>query len=114
AVLLVRREGTGLFGGLWELPAVEVPGGDDPRAVLGTAWPGATVAAEPLASVERTRTHRDPRPLAFAVTGPRTRPRGRFVSAREAESLGVSAAMQAVLDHVFAARPLGRRRRPPR
>src|SRR5262249_30986601 len=34
SVLLVRRAGTGLFGGLWELPAVEVAAGSDARAAL--------------------------------------------------------------------------------
>jgi len=114
SVLLVRREGTGLFGGLWELPALEVAEGDDLRAALGAAWPGARVAAEPLASVERTLTHRDLRLTAFEVAGLRVLPGGRFVSSRQAESLGVSAAMQAVLEHVFAGAPQRRPRRPPR
>jgi A/G-specific adenine glycosylase len=112
AVLLVQREGTGLFGGLWELPAVEVSAGGDPRTALKAAWPGATVAAQPLASVERTLTHRDLRLTAFQVTGLRPPDSGRFVGAAEIEGLGVSAAMQAVLAHVFAGRP-GRRPRHP-
>ena len=109
SVLLVRRAGTGLFGGLWELPGVECAAGADPRAALASAWNGVKVAESALATVDRTLTHRDLRLSAFEVTGLRAPPDGRFVTRAEAEALGVSAAMQAVLEHAF-----GRPRAPAR
>jgi A/G-specific adenine glycosylase len=111
SVLLVRREGTGLFGGLWELPAVEVAGAGDMRAALESAWDGVEVAERPLATVERTLTHRDLRLTAFEVARLRAPPGGRYVTRAEAEALGVSAAMQAVLEQVFGAAPTRRPRR---
>ena len=114
AVLLVRREGTGLFGGLWELPAVECAPGADPRGALEAAWNGAKVGERPLATVERTLTHRDLRLTAFEVTRLRPQAEGRFVRRAEADALGVSAAMQAVLERVFdrPPRPRPDRRKP--
>jgi A/G-specific adenine glycosylase len=61
AVLVERRAGAGLFGGLWELPGVVVPSGADPRVALARSLleRGLPVrVSEEVARVERTLTHR--------------------------------------------------------
>ncbi len=97
-ILLVRREGTGLFGGLWELPGVEcAPGGE--LEALRARWPGVT--GHPLGRVERTLTHRALTLEIFAVERLRPPDGARWVTPGEAETLGISAAMQAVLRRVL-------------
>ena len=99
AVLLVRRDGTGLFGGLWELPGVECEPGTEVEA-LRARWPQLG-APRPLGRVERTLTHRALTLDVFAVEGLEPPDGARWVSAAEASTLGISAAMQAVLRRVF-------------
>jgi A/G-specific adenine glycosylase len=103
-VLLARREEKGLFGGLWELPAVEVASGADADAALEQLFgKGATIGAE-LTVLERTLTHRDlvlrlhPVRLASKLGKP---PAGylewKWVSATERPTLGMSSAMQSAI-----------------
>ena len=100
AVLLVRRDGTGLFGGLWELPGVECAPGSELEA-LRARWPEVGPAPRPLGRVERTLTHRALTLDVFAVEGLEPPEGARWVTAAEASTLGISAAMQAVLRHVL-------------
>ena len=97
-VLLVRRKGTGLFGGLWELPGVECSPGSE-LAALRTRWP--EIAARRLDRVERTLTHRALTLEIFAVEGLLPPDGARWVTAAQAQTLGISAAMQAVLRRVL-------------
>jgi A/G-specific adenine glycosylase len=103
-VLLVRRDWTGLFGGLWELPGVECAPGSE-LAALRARWP--EVAARPLGRVERTLTHRALTIEIFAVEHLPPPDGARWVTEEEAETLGISAAMQAVLKRVFDGRAGG-------
>jgi len=101
-VLLVRRHGTGLFGGLWELPGVEcTPGGE--IDALRARWPEIGDTLRPLGRVKRTLTHRALTLEVYEVDGPAPPEGARWATAQEIESMGVSAAMQAVLRRVFGA-----------
>ncbi len=104
AVLLARREEKGLFGGLWELPAVELPvDGAGPHALAQLLGKRATIGPE-LMILERTLTHRDlflrlhPVELGARLGKP---PAGylewRWVSAKERGALGMSSAMQSAI-----------------
>jgi A/G-specific adenine glycosylase len=108
-VLVVRKEGGGLLGGLWGLPAVEVGPGRDPRRALGGALralvgPGARVGSL-LAVVRRELTHRE---LVLSVysaafrRGAATPDRGpeglRWASVSDIESLGISTAMRRAME----------------
>ena len=97
-ILLVRREGTGLFGGLWELPGVECAPGGELKA-LRARWPGIT--GRPVGRVERTLTHRALTLEIFAVERLPPPDGARWVTPGEADGLGISAAMQAVLRRVL-------------
>jgi A/G-specific adenine glycosylase len=100
AVLLVRREGTGLFGGLWELPGVECAAGQELEA-LRARWPEIRRSPRRLGRVERTLTHRALTLEIFEVFGLGPPAGGRWATREEIESLGVSSAMQAVLRRVL-------------
>lgn len=103
-VLLARREERGLFGGLWELPGVELAtsGGGD-HALQKLFGKKASIGPE-LTVLERTLTHRDlvlrlhPVALPKRLTKP---PAGylewRWVPKEELASLGMSSAMQGAL-----------------
>jgi A/G-specific adenine glycosylase len=115
-LLLGRRPARGLFGGLWELPAVEVPEaatlGEARSAVATLLGPGARVD-EALGEVQRLLTHRRLRLSLFSVQAPaRTRAGDylelRWVTAVEAQHLGISSAMQAALDAAAKAAPSAR------
>jgi A/G-specific adenine glycosylase len=88
--LFARRHDRGLFGGLWELPAV---------AQLGAA----TKIGKKLATVQRTLTHRELTIDVYsAIAPPRFKgPEGyadwKWADETEARRLGVSAAMQAAI-----------------
>jgi A/G-specific adenine glycosylase len=111
-VLLGRREEKGLFGGLWELPSVEVPAELEPAevpAVLRAHLKARAQVGEPLGTVKRTLTHRDLELLLFRVEG-RTAPKAvpgyrelRWASAEEAQALGMSTAMQHALKRALPA-----------
>ncbi|MFZ5444071.1 MAG: A/G-specific adenine glycosylase [Myxococcota bacterium] len=103
-VLLARREEKGLFGGLWELPAVALEPGTDADAVLEKLLGRRAAIGAELAVLERTLTHRDlvlrlhPVQLPAKLGKP---PPGylewRWVSAAERSSLGMSSAMQSAI-----------------
>ncbi|MCY1046308.1 A/G-specific adenine glycosylase [Corallococcus sp. bb12-1] len=109
-LLFARRADKGLFGGLWELPAVEVEE-DTPEAEAVqrlSSTLGATLTLEgTLDSVRRQLTHRDLTLRLLRVSGgPRPTKSPAFQELRwctpqEAEALGMSTAMQRALDAVL-------------
>lgn len=119
-VLLARRAETGLFGGLWELPATEARGKDAlERAATRDLGLRLAVGA-PVARVERALTHRDLvlEVRACRVRGGRLRPQGRYVEARfvnfaSAGRLGMSTAMAQALAAGVGTCPARATRTPP-
>jgi len=108
AVLVRRRPGRGLLGGLWELPGTEV-GRREPasraarRALRDLGLDGR--AGEELAAVQRTLTHRDLTLRAFrcSARGAARRVRGRDVRwARwaDVDGLGMATAMRKLVELV--------------
>ncbi len=106
-LLLQRRPASGLFGGLWAPPAVELPAGRLSagsarrlmRDGLGRAL-GIEVEVGPeLAAVERTLTHRELTLVAYQAW-PARRPAGpglRWAAPSEVDRLGVASAVRALL-----------------
>jgi len=97
-ILLARRPGLGLFGGLWELPSVE--GGDG--QALGALFEPAASACRRLGTVRRTLTHRELRIDVWALVLPARAAlhRGtdaRWVSRGQLDALGISSATRQVL-----------------
>lgn len=97
ALYLARRSARGLFGGLWELPSVEV-GAEALSTLLG---PSAIIGEE-LAVVRRTLTHRELVMSVVAVGGRPALREGAYVEARwlgqaELDLLGISSGMRAVI-----------------
>ena len=116
ALLLARRAERGLFGGLWELPAVEVGADGDRRAVTRAFRPllGAVTIGEALGTVKRTLTHRSLTLDLFAIGG-RFAPRPnaaieewRWVHEDEIGALGMSTAMERALSITLDNRSVGR------
>ena len=112
-VLLGCRPARGLFGGLWELPSVEVPAraqkAEVQRALARLLGPGTRVR-DALGEVHRTLTHRALTLSLFAVKPAPGVAKGgylalRWVNAEQARRLGISAAMQAALAEADAGRP---------
>jgi A/G-specific adenine glycosylase len=108
-VLLVRRPAGGLWGGLWDLPGCDVPGGIAPASALAVALGGTFgrgVRVGPLlAEVTRTLTHRDVTLRAHACRLPAARGPGfRRVGRSEVGRLGVPAATRALLGAAWGAR----------
>jgi A/G-specific adenine glycosylase len=109
AVLLARRSELGLFGGLWELPSVEIAG-DAEREAIATALRallGRIQLGEAVGTVKRTLTHRSLTLDLFEVSG-RGRParthavqEWRWVGASEADALGMSTAMQRAVEFAW-------------
>jgi A/G-specific adenine glycosylase len=102
SLVLARRPEGGLFGGLWELPCVEV-GPDAERALARLLGARATVGPE-LAVVERTLTHRDLvlrlHPTRLPATLPPVPPpytEWRWVKRAAVARLGMSSAMEAAM-----------------
>jgi A/G-specific adenine glycosylase len=98
AILFTRREGEGLFGGLWELPSAEVgPGGDAAKILAGALASRLGITAKgatPLGTVRHVLTHRE-----LTVTAYRCRASGalvpasgqaRFMSLGELSKVGVA------------------------
>jgi A/G-specific adenine glycosylase len=102
--LLGRRDETGLFGGLWELPTAPLP--KDERA-LGERFASAGLALElgtSLGVVRRVLTHRRLELHLFRAHGRRAPKRAEgyrefaWWSLAQTEALGVSTAMQKALE----------------
>ncbi len=103
-VLMARRAESGLFGGLWEMPSVEI--GADANgyaAIRGLLGKRATIGPE-MSVIERTLTHRDLRLHLYPVVLPpklREVPDGfaewAWVPVTETHALGMSSAMEAAL-----------------
>ncbi len=112
-LLVGRRPAKGLFGGLWELPAVKLPGTATEQQVHSrlTALLGkGTRVGKPLGTVRRTLTHRELTLSLFQATAPARPHQGEYLELRwvrptEMAHLGVSAAMQAALAKATAAAP---------
>ncbi|MDP1828698.1 MAG: A/G-specific adenine glycosylase [Archangium sp.] len=103
-VLLARREEKGLFGGLWELPGVELAAGADGDAALQKFLGKKASIGPELTVVERTLTHRDLVLRLHAISLPKRLakpPAGylewRWVPRAEIGALGMSSAMQGAL-----------------
>jgi A/G-specific adenine glycosylase len=102
-LLLVRGEGT-LLGGLWQLPAVEVPRGADAAALLTASLgarfgPRASVGPA-VAHARRTLTHRELALDAYACRIVLRRELGagaRWAAPDELDVLGMATAMRALL-----------------
>jgi A/G-specific adenine glycosylase len=115
-LLLARRPERGLFGGLWGLPAAELRRGASAQAALRGALPGGTLATLRLgpevARVGRTLTHRDLMLVAFRCDLGRLGRRDgiQWASPGEVETIGMPAAMLALLDQVGASK-VGRPRK---
>lgn len=112
--LLGRRAEGGLFGGLWELPSVEVAARASQRSVreaLERLTDGK--AGAHLGTVSRTLTHRDLELEVYRVElASRARPslgpsfqEHRWVSAEEAQTLGMGTAMVKAFALALDARP---------
>jgi len=112
SLALVRRPAGGLFGGLWDLPGVEVASwrgaeGALQRTLEGVFGPSARVGRL-LAEVDRTLTHRDLRLRAYACELPRRAGRGaargvRWVEPSDIDGLGVPTATRALLEAALTA-----------
>jgi A/G-specific adenine glycosylase len=82
SLLLARRPASGLFGGLWGPPSVELGPGEDARAVLGRTLRerlgGAWRVGDEVSACERVLTHRTLTLRAFSC-----KPRGRIAASGE-------------------------------
>ncbi|WP_419145098.1 A/G-specific adenine glycosylase [Myxococcus stipitatus] len=115
-LLFARRADSGLFGGLWELPAAEVSedtSETDAASLLATALGVKLSTSGALGTVKRQLTHRDLTLRLYRVTGPQRPTRApafqelRWHTPAEAASLGMSTAMQRALDAALEAGALG-------
>lgn len=101
ALLLGKRRAKGLFGGLWELPCVEVCA--NPERALGEALGCEVRLGSALGEVKRTLTHRDLTVTLFEVRdggepeAGRTYAELRWATAEARPSLGMSTAMAKAL-----------------
>ena len=106
-VLLARRVEKGLFGGLWELPSIELGPGQTGVALLPKLLGKRVTMGPELHVLERTLTHRD---LVLRVHPVKLRPQlgkppegyveWKWVPLNELDSLGMSSAMKSVLREV--------------
>jgi A/G-specific adenine glycosylase len=107
ALLVARRDGEGLLGGLWELPCAEVAPGADAATALRAALAARGLDVAPgaeLADVVRTLTHRrlTLRAVRCGLRG--APPAGhRFARPAELAALGVSTAMRSIIEAADAA-----------
>ncbi|MDC0714443.1 A/G-specific adenine glycosylase [Stigmatella sp. ncwal1] len=110
-LLFARRAEKGLFGGLWELPAVEVePSTPDEEAALrlSEALEVPVTALDAIGTVKRQLTHRALTLYLLRVTGPHRPSRAkafhelRWCTPAQAAELGMSTAMQRALDAALA------------
>jgi A/G-specific adenine glycosylase len=118
-LLLRRSPEDGIFPGMWGLPGLVVPGGEDPAGFLRRrAAPDlglALVVGEELATVTRLLTHRrlELRVHAARLRGraPRDRARWGFTSEGDASRLPASTAMHRVIEASGGWKPAPRRDR---
>jgi adenine-specific DNA glycosylase len=120
-ILLQRRPASGLFGGLWAPPLVELPAGRSSAArtrellVDGLSRAiGVPVEVGPeLASARRTLTHRELELVAYQVrpVAPPEGPGLRWATSAETERLGISTAVRALLALLPPVRPPARVRK---
>jgi len=103
-VLLARRRDGGLFGGLWEMPSLEVAPGQPGYPALRTAFGKRATIGPELSVLERTLTHRDLvlRLFPVAVSGrlkapPEPYVEWRWFALEETRELGMSSAMSTAL-----------------
>jgi A/G-specific adenine glycosylase len=113
ALLVRRREGRGLFGGLWELPSIEVSAGEDAAAALRAGLAAAGLPVRPgaeLGSVERILTHRrlTLRGFACSLDG-RAAAERLFAAPERLAELGLPTAMRALVEKVLREAPRRRR-----
>ena len=111
-LLFARRADTGLFGGLWELPAAEVdedlPDADAAARLSASLGTPVTLQAA-LGTVKRQLTHRDLTLRLLRVSGPQRPTRApafqelRWCTPAEASALGMSTAMQRALEATLRA-----------
>jgi A/G-specific adenine glycosylase len=111
-VLLARRPGTGLFGGLWELPTVELDGGRAAEDAVRALFQPAPRQVIPAGAVRRTLTHRQLSIHLFRVElAGRSRLGGgaesRWTRPEDLDGLGVSSATREALELCLA--PANRR-----
>jgi A/G-specific adenine glycosylase len=114
ALLLRRRAGRGLFGGLWELPSVEVPAGAPGAAALRAGLAAGGLRVRPgaeLAAVERALTHRRLTLRAFACSleAPAPGEGHLFAAPDRLAGLGLPNAMRALAEMVLREAPRSRR-----
>ncbi len=115
-VVALKREGKGLFGGLWELPGRSIDSGEPPddvarglaRALLG---PAAEVA--PVARIDHTLTHRDVTVALYEARGGGLTlpPEARLVRPAEWAGLGLSTLVAKLLAAANVPLPEGRAQR---
>lgn len=110
-VLLARREEKGLFGGLWELPGIELLSGADGDSALQQLLGKKASVGPELTVLERTLTHRELVLRLHAVALPKRLakpPAGylewRWVPRAELPDLGMSSAMQGALAETASTR----------
>ncbi len=107
AILLGRRTEKGLFGGLWELPSIEIGDGAPASALESIGF--AALGLEPIAQVRRTLTHRDLKLAIYrSLQSKRAAspyPELRFVRFGELREFGISTAMAKAIEAVRARAP---------
>ncbi len=112
-LLLARRKGRGLLGGLWELPSVELSRGVTPQAALARAverrFAVRAIVGLELASVSRTLTHRELALSAFRCRLPAgVRPSAgeevRWVRRSRLREVGMATAMRKLVEAATAPR----------
>jgi len=113
--LLVKRETRGLFGGLWELPGVEVTDGDgvDDARALAAELLGKHASVEKLGRVEATLTHREVTVDVFEARGKQLElpASATFAGGESLRELGLSTLMVRVLETARVPVPEGYGRR---
>lgn len=120
-VLLARRKEKGLFGGLWELPTVEISekmGLAEVAEKLRQTLGNHLLVGSSLGTIQRTLTHRTLHIRLFSIRGTRLPkrtsdlPEFKWATREEASNLGISTAMQHALALIWKAPTPVRKRLP--
>jgi A/G-specific adenine glycosylase len=109
-VLLVRNDASRLFGGLWNLPLVEVGPKESSREAAMRLARGST-ALTLVGAVAQTLTHREVQAEVFRVDGPLPSLEGRWVASGDLPTLGLSTLAAKMLAAAGVAVPAGVARR---